>query len=499
MITLFGPLAWNWRTTGLFMTPEASSLQPRSLEACQTRAVCLKDRWISILHQENAELEQEIERQKSLREQSMWIAGLTVAESENSERLDKHVEQLQSRRAALLEEKSRCVLQRSEYKRLRCVYEHLCSWREEKQHDSSEELLHLLLHKVINTTVSEDDLLSLDTELLESEEPTGVNESEYLTKYLDRFVELFDSAQFREAAQHAALSPGGLMRNIHTVRCSKVHTLASVCFFFHVAVMLCPCSCSRPTEVTIHQHSPAPLLLLFHALLISTPVGQRLPESVSYECVCCALEQGNKQLITHAFMFDKLTYSERLGDVLAQYAQKNSSVYYSDMLLSLATVNYKACGSHRNMALSMSRRGLSHCTVDFMRRCKELTAEDYLWVFCQHPSLCLLQLLTMPEGGGAMLSVGVTCTALFSDTQLQEFALQLLDSLVKKGPGVLEAAILEDEASTVDEWNEIASVCSAVNRSDLSHTIVSILLSQSGTEVVSSDPEGALLTQHIFM
>ncbi|XP_072293402.1 translin-associated factor X-interacting protein 1 [Eucyclogobius newberryi] len=477
---------------------KASSLQLRSIEACESRAVRLKER-ISRLRKENVELQQEIDRQRSCREQRMWIPGLTVAESEDSELLEKHLDQLQSQREALLERRRQCVsvevrawldteLQVSEqwresteadnrrlkllYKRLGCVYTHLCSWREEGQHFPLEELLHSALHNVTHTTVTEDDLRSIDTELLESEEPTGVDESEHLTQHLHRFVELFDSGQYKEAAEHAALSPRGLLRNIHTVHMFKA--------------------------VTGPPHSAPPLLLLFHALLISTPVGHRLPEPVSYEGVCCALEQGQWQLLSHAFNFDKLTLSERLGDILAQYAQKNSSVYHSDMLLALATVNYKVCGSHRSMALSMYRRGLTHSTVDFMRHCEELTAEDYLWVFCQRPSLSLLQLLTRPERGGAMLSVGVVCAALLSDSQLQEFALQLLDSF-SEGAGVLEAAILEDSASTVDQWSEIAAVCSTVSRSDLTHSIMSVLLSQSGTQVLSSEPEGAQLTQHIFM
>ncbi|XP_055018431.1 clathrin heavy chain linker domain-containing protein 1 [Boleophthalmus pectinirostris] len=478
---------------------KASRLQLRSIEACESRVVSLRDR-ISVLQKENIQLQQEIDRQNSLREQTMWIPGLTLADSENLELLEKHLSHLQTRREALQERRSQCVsmevrttLSKEEeatqrwrnsmkeenmqlkllYKRLRCVYDHLCNWREGGQRPPLEEEVQLVRKEVTHTTVTEDDFLTIDTELLESEEPTGVDESEYLTEYLNRFVDLFDSAQYKEAALQAAHSPRGLLRNLHTVHMFKA--------------------------VTAPPHSPPPLLLLFHSLITTVPVGQRLPESVSYEGVCCALEQGHWQLLTHAHNFDKLTCSERLGDILTEHAQKNASVYLSDMLLAMASQHYKACGAHRKLSLSMCRRGLTHSAVELMRRCEDLTPEDYLCVFRQQPSLSLLQLLTRPAGGGGKLSVGVACAALLSDPQLQEFALQLLDSLNRRGPGVLEEAILQDSGGTVEQWSDISDVCSLLQRSDLSHAIRSVLLSQSGTEVLSSDPEGALLTQHLYM
>uniref|UniRef100_A0A8C6WEC0 Clathrin heavy chain linker domain containing 1 n=1 Tax=Neogobius melanostomus TaxID=47308 RepID=A0A8C6WEC0_9GOBI len=481
-------------------TLKASSLKPLSIETCLSRAASLRER-VSVLHEENAKLQQEIERQKLLREQSTWIPGLTVAESVDPELLDKHLERLRCQRAALLDEKSGCVSvevkirlnaerrakeQRRDqmeaanrrlkllYKRLRSLYERLCSWREAGQSAPLEELLTSVLEEVAHTAVTEDDLVSIDTELLESEEPTGVDEAEYLTDYLDRFVELFESAMYKDAARHAAHSPHGLLRNLPTVHMFKA----------------------------VHgpPGSPPPLLLLFHSLLMTLPGGHRLPQAVSCEGVQCALEQGDWSLLTHALHFHKLSYSEGLGDVLTEHAQTNVSVYHTDMLLAMATVNYQACGAHMKAALSMCRRGLTLSSVELMRSCEELTPEDYMWVLCHSPSLSLLQRLTSAESGASMLPLGVVCAALLSsEPQLQECALQLLDSLVRKGQGVLEASILADSGSAVDDWNEIAEVCSSLKRADLTHRIMCALLSQSGTELLCSDPEGALLTQHIFM
>lgn len=481
-------------------TLKASSLKPQSLQTCQSRASALKKR-ISVLQKENATLQQEIDKQKLRREQSMWIPGLTVAESEDPELLDKHLERLRSQRAALIDRKSQCVsvevkarldseaknkeLWREklhkdntrlklQYRRLRSVYNALCSWETERPKAPLEDYLDSVLEEVRKTTVTEDDFCNIDTELLESEEPTGVNESEYLTNYLNRFVELFDSGQFEEAARHAAHSPHGVLRNLQTMNMFK--------------------------GVTSPASSHHPLLLFFHSLIMTTPPKHRLPETVSLLGVQCALEQGKWRLLTHAVSQDKLTFSESLGDILTEYALKNASFYEADTLLALATINYQACGLHRKTALSMSRRGLIHSTVELMRNCRDFTPDDCLWVLCHSPSLGLLQLLTVADRGqAAMLSLGAVCATFLADSQFQEIALQLLDSLVKKGRGVFEAVMLEDSGSTVDDWNYIASVCSTLKRPDLTQTIIFILLNQSGTVVLSPDPLGAQLTEHIFL
>lgn len=103
--------------------------------------------------------------------------------------------------------------------------------------------------------MTDDDARSIDAELFEDEEPTGVDESKLVTDHLDRccvqqqllislcelcrlsesflsllpvrFIELFDSAQYEEAALLAARSPRGVLRNLDTMEMFKggKHTL----------------------------------------------------------------------------------------------------------------------------------------------------------------------------------------------------------------------------------------------------------------------------------
>ncbi|XP_040906295.1 clathrin heavy chain linker domain-containing protein 1-like, partial [Toxotes jaculatrix] len=480
-------------------TQAAAASHPKSLTTCRRRADQLRDR-ISDLQRETSKLQEEIKRQKSSKEQSTWIPGLTVAESEDPEILDRHLKHLEAQRAALLDRKSLCVslevkaeldaklqivkCHRDQlstenyrlkvlYKRLRFVSNRLSSWEEEEgQQVTVEELLGSTLENIRQTGLTDDDSRSIDAELFEEEEPTGVNESELLTDYLDRFIGLFQLAQYEEAALIAARSPRGVLRNLDTMEMFK--------------------------GVTAPPGSVPPLLLFFQALLVTVPAGVELSAPLSLQCVLVALQHGASQLITHAVTNNKLTFSEHLGDVLTEHAQKNPSL--ADLCLALATVVYEACGLDRKVALSMCRRGLIHSAAEFMTHSKDLTAEDCIWVLCRSPSLSLLQLLTGPRWGrAAFLSVGRACSSLLSDPQQGKLALQLLDSFVSQGPGVLQDAILEDDGSSVDIWIDVASLCSELNRADLSQAVLSVLLDQGGTRVLSPDLEGARLMEHVFL
>lgn len=89
----------------------------------------------------------------------------------------------------------------------------------------------------------------IDAELFEDDEPSGVDEAKFLTDYLHRcslhnqeflsheetrwtfssslsslsvrFIELFDSAQYEDAALLAARSPRGVLRNLDTMEMFK--------------------------------------------------------------------------------------------------------------------------------------------------------------------------------------------------------------------------------------------------------------------------------------
>ncbi|XP_036978626.1 clathrin heavy chain linker domain-containing protein 1-like isoform X2 [Acanthopagrus latus] len=479
-------------------TLAALKSHPQSLMACQRRASQLRER-ISVLLRETSDVQEEMKKQKSCRKQSTWIPGVTVSDSEDDDALDRHLKHLEAQRDALMDKKSHCVslefkaeldrkLQDAEQhrdelstenhqlnvlnERLRFVYERLCCGEDEKPLVPLEELLRSTLENIRQISVTTDDIHSLDTELFEDDEPTGVNVSDLLTHYLDRFIELFDLARYKEAALIAARCPQGVLRNLDTRD-----------MFGGV----------KGPPGSVH-----PLLLFFQALLMTVPVDDKLSADLSLQLVRCFLQHGATQLVSHAVTHNKLTFTEQLGDALTEHAQKNSGV--ADLCVTLATIAYEACRLDRKTALSMCRRGLIHSAAEFMKHSRDLTAEDCIWVLRHSPSLTLLQLLTEPQQGlAAILSVGVACSTLLSEPQQQELALQLLDSFMSRGRGVLEEVILEDSMSSVDIWTDVASLCSDLNRDDLSQAVLSILLDQSGTRVLSPDLEGARLVEHVFL
>ncbi|XP_041866648.1 clathrin heavy chain linker domain-containing protein 1-like isoform X2 [Melanotaenia boesemani] len=421
---------------------EATSMSlVQALMTCQRRANQLRDR-ISVLQTQTAELQNEIQRQKFSEDQSTWIPGLTVAESEDPEALDRHLKDLEIQRAALLGRKSQCVplevqtrldaeLQNTErlrdrlssenhhlkllYQRLRFVLDRLASWKEDGKQLPLEDLLGSAMEDIHHVTSSDDDddndACRVDAELFEDEEPTGVDESRLLKDFLDRFVKLFDSARYEDAALHAARSPQGILRNLDTM--------------------------GMFTAVESPPGSAPPPILFFWALLVTMAAGDELSAPLSLQGVRYSLKHGNTQLVVHAVTQNKLTFSEELGDVLTEHAEKNP--HMADTCLPLAASVYEACRADKKAALSMCRRGLIHSAAELMKQSEGLT------------------------------------------------------------PEVLETAILEDSGSSVDVWNDVASLCSELSREDLSRAVRSILLDQSGTGVRSPDLEGARLMDHVFM
>ncbi|XP_005743617.1 clathrin heavy chain linker domain-containing protein 1 isoform X2 [Pundamilia nyererei] len=479
------------------LTVAASESRRKSLLTCERQAAHLRER-ISTHQRETAELQEELEREKTSKEQSSWMPGLTVAESEDPEALDGYLKDMEAQRDALLDRKSHCVplevktkldaeLQAAKrrrdelsaennlltvlYKRLRSVWDCLSSWEEEGQPAPLGELVGSTLENIREADGTDEDICSIK-QLFEDQEPAGADASELVSDYLDRFLELFELAQYEDAALIAARAPRGVLRNIDTMEMFK--------------------------GAEVLPGSLSPSFLFFWALLFTAGADGELSAPLSLQGVSCALQSGALQLVSYAVTHKKLTFTEELGDILTEHAQENPGV--ADLCLTLATIIYEACRLHRKAALSMCRRGLIHSAAEFLKHCEDLTAEDSMWVLCRSPSLSLLQLLTEPlQDSAAILSVGGACAALLADPQQRPVALQLLDSFVSRGRGALEEVIVGDVGSSVDVWTHVVSLCSELERDDLSRAILSVLLSQSGTRIVTPDPEGARLMEHVYL
>ncbi|XP_014876200.1 clathrin heavy chain linker domain-containing protein 1 isoform X1 [Poecilia latipinna] len=307
----------------------------------------------------------------------------------------------------------------------------------------------------------------IPAELLEEEEPTGLDESKLLRNHLDRFLDLLRSSQYEAAALHAARSP--VLRDSDTMEMFR--------------------------GVRAPPGSTPPLLLFFRALLVTAATGSQLSAALSLRGVASALQHGDVQLIANAVTLNKLTFTEAVGDALTEHAQRTRGV--ADLCLALASAVYQACSHHQKTALSMCRRGLVHGAAEVIKR-KQLTAEESLWVLSHAPSLSLLQLLTNADDNGkaAILSVGGTFVSMLADFHRYQLALELLEGFLRRGPDVLATAILEDSSCSVDVWDQVAALCAELDRADLSRAIHSIL---HGPGTWTSDLEGEWVMEHVFL
>ncbi|XP_068184102.1 clathrin heavy chain linker domain-containing protein 1-like [Antennarius striatus] len=503
-------------------TLAASTSRGVSMATCQRRAAQLRRR-TSDLQRETDELQEELRGRVEARREICRVPGLTGVQSEDPEVLDRHLRHLDARRAALLDRRSRCVslevktrlddeLQTAERRRDRLSLQNRCltvQWAESKNvrlvwAESKNVCLcgrslqmsvcvggaylcrsHRLVLVSERLSSLSDDRRTLEDLLMSiqrleltdgdaftpdvDEHPTGVDQSKQLSDHLDRFSDLLEAGRYGEAAQVAAGCPGGVLRNLDVMEMFE----------------------------SVWGGSAPPLLLFFHALLASGPPQDKLPAVLSHRVVLHALRLGATRLVAHAVATDRLTPSEDLGDALTDHALQNRGGV-ADACLAWAAAVYGACGADRKVALSMCRRGLIHNAAAFIKGAAGLTADDCLWVLAR--SSCaplLLQLLAAPPS--AILSVGGACCALLAGPQQQDLVLEVLDSFVSRGPGVLEEAILEDSHSSLDDWTQLASLCAELNRSDLSRAIMAVLLDQNGTRVLTPDPEGARLVEHIYL
>ncbi|XP_011482893.1 clathrin heavy chain linker domain-containing protein 1 [Oryzias latipes] len=345
----------------------AAATHAHSLTVCETRAAQLRDR-ISILQTQTAEL-QESSRRKSYEDLRSWMSGLTEAQPED---LDWHLQDLQTRKAALLDTKSLSVplevqtrleaeLQEAQrrrdrlradnvqlrllHKRLKFASDRLKCWTDEGQVVPLEELLVSTMKSISSDLLheAEDDACSIATELQEDKE-------QRVDDYLLRFLQLFDSGQYKDAALHAARSPGGILRNLD--------------------VMEMFAGLRAPTDA-----APPPLLF-FQALLVTAAAGHRMSSPLSLQGVRCALQHGRLQLVVHAVTQNKVSFTEGLGDLLSGHAQKDQGKV--DLCLALATLIYEVCGLTRKTAASMRRRGLVHNAAELMQQSPDQTAATSL-------------------------------------------------------------------------------------------------------------------------
>ncbi|KAI5087883.1 hypothetical protein C0J45_22372 [Silurus meridionalis] len=361
--------------------------QPTSIMYYQRRAAQLQEK-IATIRRNTADLKTDITRLRggqNKQEDSQQVEtsevtvhigqtpGLTLSESLNLECLDKHLESLEQKRNKLLIKKTseyvpvrvkldldwkmKIILsQRDELsaendklllwnKQLTYLKEALGRWENSGRRTTLPKLLSSELKHVSRMRELENDQTGFQTSALEPDDPGKIKESTRLAFYVERFIELFEAADYETAAFQASISPYGVLRNIGVMEKFK--------------------------NITVHKGAVPPLLLFFRSLMNSAPAGKPLPEKMSKEGVRFALRHGHVELVMFGVSQHRLTFSEELGDLICSYATGHLRTV--DTCLALAQIVYTACGVLRKAALSMCRRGLTGGALQFIYNHKEFT------------------------------------------------------------------------------------------------------------------------------
>ncbi|KAM3929847.1 clathrin heavy chain linker domain-containing protein 1 [Leptodactylus fuscus] len=485
--------------------------EPTTLMYYRKRAAELEDR-INLINKDSSKIEQELRKlQEDKRVKTppieetrppeneinptALIPGMTIEDSLNMAALIRYQQLLEDKKCALkadmttkyvpiqrkqeLDVKLSIALQEREevellnktlldsYRKKRIIADTISSWAKS---DKSLPLYETLVQVLAKENVIKDDAAS--TNVFEDLDPKKSQEAEALLEYVERFNELFVNGQYKAAAVYAAHSPRGILRNMETME--------------------------RFRAVVVGKDDLSPLMMFFEALMESSSLAKHpVSGAITLEAIRCALSYDKMELVVHWVTYQRITFSEALGDVIWDYGE--SEPYHKVTCLALAQLIYRKCSSLRKAALSMCLQGQIQGALDYTYQSKRFLLDDYLFLLKKCPTAELINGLTREwNGKPAALSVGQAVLSLLC-TDHKECGFQLLESIYQCGEAALEQVILNDVVCTPEGWVEIAEECSNNDYGQLSEKIKSIVISQDGVVEISSKDEDAKIMEHVYM
>ncbi|KAJ1156349.1 hypothetical protein NDU88_009072 [Pleurodeles waltl] len=354
------------------------------------------------------------------------------------------------------------------YKRGNMIYAAITSWAQSDKRRTLPDYLYKVT--TLEDASKEDD--QMPPRVFEDDDPRIIKEADDLLEYIERFNELFEAGQYEAASILVSNCPRGVLRTMDTME--------------------------RFKAVPAVEGKVPPLMLFFEALInSSSSVKDPVSASLTLEGIKCALMQKRLDLVIHWITQQRLTFSEALGDAIFEYG--NTEHHNKAKCLALAQVVYRQCAVHRKTALCMCLEGRVCGVMEFIHHAKQFSLDDLLFLLKQCPSNELIQnLINEWNGKPAVLSIGQAVLLLISAGH-KENGFQLLQQINVTGKSALKKAILSDEACTLEEWAEIADVCSKNNYIPLSQKIRSILTSQEGIVEFSSTDDYSEIMEHIYL
>ncbi|KAF7468438.1 clathrin heavy chain linker domain-containing protein 1 [Marmota monax] len=307
-------------------------------------------------------------------------------------------------------------------------------------------------------------------ELLE-DDPSKAKNAEIILYYIERFNELMSLGEYEKAAYFAASSPRRILRNMGSM--DKFKAIGKI------------------------RGKTLPLLLFFEAIFstshaFKTPVDADL----TLEGIKCGLSEKRLDLVINWVTQEKLTFSEKAGDVIYDYGEQDT--FNKAKCLALAQIIYSECGLHKKVLLCLCKQGQIHGAIEYLQQFKDFTPDDLMKLITLCPQTELIQCLTEEKNGRPpFLSFGLAILHLFS-VNMEKVGIKLLQEINKGGTDAVEHLVINDSYCSLEMWQQLANICLQNGFDKLSNDIISILRSQAGVAEISEEEDTVNLMEHVF-
>nr|XP_045004385.1 clathrin heavy chain linker domain-containing protein 1 isoform X4 [Jaculus jaculus]XP_045004386.1 clathrin heavy chain linker domain-containing protein 1 isoform X4 [Jaculus jaculus] len=424
--------------------------EPTALVYYQKRATQLETK-MKTIENNSTMIQSQIEQMKQLRSEydkkevkydtfskdpSKPIPGMTLQESVNLDALSKHLKHLEvkyielkqdmsikyvpAQRKADLDEEMVVLLQRQDiaeninkglqfrHQRLQIVSNALTSWVKSDMISSLQDVV----EQIQKTKAVHGDKGTVD-ELFE-DDPSKAKEAIIMLYYIERFNELISLGKYGEAASFTASSPRRILQNIGTM--NKFKAIGKI------------------------RGKPLPLLLFFEAIF-STSHSFKCPinADLTLEGIKCGLSEKRLDLVIKWVTQEKLTFSEKAGDVICAYGEQDT--YNRAKCLALAQIIYTECALHKKALHCLCKQGQIHGAMEYLQQFKDFTSDDLLQLIALCPQTELIHCLTQErDGKPPFLSFGLVILHMFS-MDMRKVGIKLLQEISRGGKASLSAGI----------------------------------------------------------
>ncbi|XP_028747373.1 clathrin heavy chain linker domain-containing protein 1 isoform X3 [Peromyscus leucopus] len=350
------------------------------------------------------------------------------------------------------------------HQRLQVISHTLTIWMKDNLRIPFEDIM----EKIQKTNAIFGDEIIVD-ELFE-DDPSKTKEAIIMLYYIERFNELISLGEYEKAACFAANSPRRILQNIGTM--NKFKAIGKI------------------------RGKPLPLLLFFEAIFSTSHAFKRpLNADLTLEGIKCGLSEKRLDLVTHWVTQEKLTFSEKAGDIIFAYGEQNT--YQKPSCLALAQLIYNECGLHKKALLCLCKQGRIHEAMEHIQQFKDFTSDDLMRLITVCPQTELIICLTQERNGKPpLLSFGLAVLHLFA-VDMKKVGIKLLQEISKGGKDVVEQLVMSDSFCSLEKWQEIADICLQNGFENLFNDIMFILRSQAGVSEITED-DSINLMEHVF-